>query len=72
MPRPLGKNQKGVLQSLRDHGSWHTGAGWYWDTFANTERILDSLVKRGLVVRTIETPVPGGWVRPVYRPAKVD
>jgi hypothetical protein len=49
--RRLGKNQVSLLESLKDHGSWHPGCGWVWDNTGNTIRILESLVKRSLVVR---------------------
>lgn len=51
-PDNLGKNQRGVLSSIREHGQWHSrgfGCGWVWDTPSNTRKILDTLVKRGLV-----------------------
>lgn len=51
-PDDLGKNQRGLLLNLRDRGSWHTsdnGCSWLWDTPSNTKKILDTLVKRGLV-----------------------
>lgn len=45
--RPLGRVQKGVLESLNRRGSYP--GGWVWDTHSNTLRVLDGLVKRGLV-----------------------
>jgi hypothetical protein len=47
--RAIGKNQKSVLESLQQHGYWHAGCGWVWDTTRGTERLLNSLVRRGLV-----------------------
>ena len=48
--RPLGKNQNGLLRAMqRRHSTYSAGCGWVWDTHRNTERILDTLVKRGLV-----------------------
>ena len=49
--RKLGKNQEGVLKALHDHGNYHPTrlCGWRWSTEADTKRILDTLVKRGLV-----------------------
>ncbi len=44
---PLGKNQRTTLKSLAYHGSWP--GGWVWENTSSTVRILDSLVKRGLV-----------------------
>ncbi len=50
--KKLGCNQKGVMDALRDHGPWQKiyPCGWIWDTRSGTIKILDSLVKRGLVV----------------------
>lgn len=45
----IGKVQAEVLRCLKDHGQWFRGCGWVWNTHSGTERILDSLVKRGLV-----------------------
>lgn len=47
--RPLGENQRSVLHALRRHGSYFKGCGWIWTNPSGTEKILDSLVKRGLV-----------------------
>jgi len=50
----LGSTQKSVLRSLTQHsGFWHRGCGWLWDTYSGTERVLDSLVRRGLVDRSL-------------------
>ncbi len=46
---PPGEVQQSVLKSL-DRGPWHEHCGWLWDTPSGTRRILNSLVKRGLVV----------------------
>lgn len=48
--RPLGKVQKQVLHTLEIFGSYP--AGWVWRSPSGTVRILESLVKRGLVVKT--------------------
>lgn len=50
---PLGKTQVSVLESLNRHGNheWFHGCGWVWNTLGGTERLLNSLVKRGLVER---------------------
>ena len=53
--RPLGKNQRLALRAMLEHGGW-PGTGWIWDNSSSTVRILDSLVRRGLVVR-YQTPV---------------
>lgn len=57
---PFGDKQKAIYESLVKHGSWSVGCGWYWDTHSGTERVMKSLVRRGVVV------VKDG----VYRPAK--
>ncbi len=46
--RQLGLSQQEVLRALLTHGYWAHG-GWIWGTLGETKRILDSLVKRGLV-----------------------
>lgn len=62
-PSNLGKVQTGVLQSLRKFGSWTNlgiGSGWVWDSPSNTKKVLNSLVKRGLVTVRL------GIYQPVY------
>ena len=53
-PVRIGVNQQGVLQSLKTHGSWHSMCGWLWKTHNGTILILETLVRRGLVVKTKE------------------
>jgi hypothetical protein len=54
--RSLGETQQDVLDSLREHGGyWHPGCGWLWDTHSGTVKIMESLLKRGLVTKT-KTP----------------
>lgn len=51
--RKLGSTQKSVLGALKAHGFWsECGCGWVWDTPGHTIRILESLVKRGLVQKS--------------------
>lgn len=47
--RALGKTQKGVLKALISHGSYHAGCGWCWSTHKGTVKVLETLVKKGLV-----------------------
>lgn len=49
--RKLGPVQQKVLRALRKHRTWSRGCGWYWDTYKNTQRIMDSLVAAGWVER---------------------
>ena len=53
--RKLGTTQESVLKALREHGgTWsHRGiaSGWVWGSAGQTARILDTLVKRGLVTK---------------------
>ncbi len=51
----LGTTQREVLRCLLEHGRWHRGCGWLWNTWGGTERVMNSLVRRGLV-RTQELP----------------
>ena len=46
-----GSIQDAVLRSLREYKSWTPGCGWLWDSASNTQRILESLVKRGDAIK---------------------
>ena len=50
----MGWNQIEMLRSLDQHGSWWNAHScrWCYDTMSGTKRILDALVKRGLVTWT--------------------
>lgn len=50
----LGAAQQDVLNSLRRHGSWHFKCGWVWNTRHGTMLILNALVRKGLVTRSID------------------
>jgi len=45
----LGHVQQSVLECLKAHGAWYPCCGWIWDNYSGTKRILDSLVRKGLV-----------------------
>lgn len=48
----LGRIQRSVLEGLYQHHGWHNRrCGWNWDTPRNTERIMETLVSRGLVTK---------------------
>lgn len=66
-PRPLGEHQQAVLDCLADgrHGAFSAGCGWIYGNYSTTVQILDSLVKRGLVVR-IERPIDRPGPRGTY------
>ena len=62
--RKLGDVQIRVLKAMRDHGMWSvSGCGWHWNGRMSTERIIKTLVRRGLV--KVETMNNG---RVVYTP----
>jgi hypothetical protein len=42
----LGAVQRSCLEGLKKHGGWCRGCGWYWDTWSNTHRIMDSLASK--------------------------
>ncbi|USC17073.1 hypothetical protein [Rhodococcus sp. 11-3] len=63
LPDRLGDRQRSVLEALLDHGQWYAGCGWVWDTVSGTDRVMRSLVRRGLAEQT----TGGGYVR--YMPA---
>jgi hypothetical protein len=65
--RPLGNTQECVLRALREHGSWSAGCGWTWNTLAGTEKILDSLVRRGLATKKL-VRLPYQGMGNEYRP----
>ncbi len=65
----LGCVQADVLKSLQEHGYWsRVGCGWLWDTWSNTERIMESLVRRGLATKTTVGRDKGRGERIVYKP----
>lgn len=66
--RPLGKVQQAVLRNLREHGRWSAGCGWLWDTYGGTKRVLDGLVKRGLVTTRQTMTVSGRNGVTIYEP----
>lgn len=45
----LGKTQHAVMDCLSRHGYWDGWAGWYWDSYSGTLKIMRSLQRRGLV-----------------------
>lgn len=55
MTAALGKHQIAVLTIMHQHqprstyDHWHEDAGWTWGTVFETDRILRSLARRGLV-----------------------
>lgn len=62
--RKLGITQRSVLRALVEHNVYSAGSGWVWDTHLGTVKVLESLVRRGLVERTESVRTV-----PIYRPA---
>jgi hypothetical protein len=58
---PLGEIQLSILKSLEDRGPWHEWCGWTWTNYSGTVRILNSLVKRGLVVKELSPKGHEQW-----------
>lgn len=58
--RKLGTTQLACVEALVRYGRWSNdwGYGWQFGTKSKTELILDSLVKRGLATKSIETVRP--------------
>lgn len=52
---PMGETQREVLRSLAkpSRGFWYSGCGWLWDTPSGTRKIMETLLKRGLVTKTM-------------------
>lgn len=51
---PLGTEQRAFLQTLVEHGYWYGGGygcGWTWRSPSTTERLCESLFRRGLVTK---------------------
>lgn len=51
----LGDVQCMMLRLLRERGSWSRGGWWTYGSYSYTERVLESLVRRGLVERIDST-----------------
>lgn len=49
MKGKIGKTQLNILESIDYHKGWYPSCGWIWDNSSSTEKILNSLVRRGLV-----------------------
>jgi hypothetical protein len=60
--KKLGTTQQSVFEELQRSGGWYEGCGWNWDTNSNTTRIMESLVKRGLVTKTVSKQGLFPWV----------
>ena len=70
MPKPLGRQQIGLLQTLDsppyhyERGVWGPRSGWTWGTKTSTDRLLRTLEQRGLMS---STPPESGREWPTYR-----
>lgn len=62
---PLGENQLIVLEYLKEGRGW-PGQGWTFDNSSKTRKILDSLVRRGLVEIQEMPRRGGGGTYPFY------
>ena len=49
----LGKTQLDILKVLSEDrtGRYYPGCGWIWGNHSETVRILESLVKRGMIIK---------------------
>lgn len=55
MSAKLGDRQKEVLLMMHDwNGVWFSGCGWYWGTASETEEVMHTLERRGLVVSKLD------------------
>lgn len=68
--RPLGERQLTCLKNL-ERGKQYPGGGWIYSQHATTVAIIETLVERGLAVRTETTEQIGlnTRVRAVYTAA---
>ena len=53
MARRLSGNQEGALAMLQHWGYWSRRCGWMWDTISGTERLMETLVRRGLATKSV-------------------
>ena len=50
--RRIGSSQASVLERMQEHPrSRFPGGGWMWDNYSGTARLLNGLVRRGLIFR---------------------
>jgi DNA-binding PadR family transcriptional regulator len=76
--RKLGTEQASILDAIRRHGGYPGGI-WVWKNHSTAVRLLDSLVKRGLVAvyeETVKHPIykqpHHTYTRRVYRAVKTE
>jgi hypothetical protein len=50
----LGETQAAMLKAVVEHHGWQEGCGWLWSTPSGTVRLLEPLVRRGVVTKTGE------------------
>jgi hypothetical protein len=68
MRNTLGKRQQVVLRYLGERREWYGGCGWHWGTYSETVRLMESLVRRGLVTKETCLHKHRGSYNTVYRP----
>lgn len=70
--RPLGTVQRDALEELVKRGNWFDfiTCGWAWSTPAMTTRIMESLVRRGLVQKERKEVSPACGPRDFYTPTQ--
>ncbi len=64
--RPIGIDQTTALDTMAAHGAsgvWHEGCGWLLDTNSQTDRVMQSLRRRGYVVQTSDSYMGSGYGR---------
>lgn len=67
----LTENQWFVMNALTRHGRFSRyDGGWVWDNYSTTVRMLDALVKRGLVAVEQRRSDRTGETYPYYRPTE--
>ncbi|MGL5386667.1 MAG: hypothetical protein ACRDCA_12565 [Serratia sp. (in: enterobacteria)] len=54
----LGKNQQSCLEWLYSRKGWFPGCGWIWNGRSGTIRIMESLVKKGVAVKSGSAATP--------------
>jgi hypothetical protein len=55
----LGATQQSIIGCLKEKRGWSAGCGWIWGTYSETVRVLESLVRRGIVQKEEEVSKHG-------------
>lgn len=55
-PVKLTETQAYIVKLFVERGDWYPGSGWVWSNRSTTIRMLDGLVRKGVLIRVSDTP----------------